>query len=149
MKRTRSYAASEERVLRAHVELSRAFMKLRAKESAWMAERGVTLPQFAILEALYHLGRLSVGEVTRLILSTPGNITVVIRNLESKGWIRVLASEKDRRIRMAEITPEGSALMASLFPDHIANLAAWYGAGLDEAELQTLSHLLRKVQKAQ
>ena len=149
MKRAKRYGDEADAVLRAHVELSRAFMKLRARESAWMAERGMTLPQFAILEALYHLGRLSVGEVTRLILSTPGNITVVIRNLESKGWIRVIASERDRRIRMAEITPEGSALMASLFPDHIANLTTWYGAGLDAAELQTLSGLLRKLQKAQ
>lgn len=149
MKRAQRYGDHNDIVLRTHIELSRAFNKLRAKETAWMAEKGLTMPQFAILEALYHLGTLRVGQITELILSTPGNITVVIKNLETKGWIRVYPSEEDRRIRMVELTESGHGAVASVFPGHIANLTAWYDAGLDREALETLSRLLRKLEKAQ
>ncbi|WP_345985576.1 MarR family transcriptional regulator [Sulfurimonas sp. HSL-1656] len=149
MKRTKPYGPREDAVLRTHIELSRAFNKLRAKETATIAEHGITMAQFAILEALYHLGTLRVGQITELVLSTPGNITVVIKNLESKGWIRVYPCKTDRRIRMVEITEAGSGLIASLFPDHVRNLTAWYGSALETEELSTLSRLLRKLEKAQ
>ncbi|UFS62575.1 MarR family winged helix-turn-helix transcriptional regulator [Sulfurimonas sp. HSL-3221] len=149
MKRTPQYGTLEDAVLRAHIELSRAFNKLRAKETATIADQGMTMAQFAILEALYHLGTLRIGQITELILSTPGNITVVIKNLESKGWIRVYPSETDRRIRMVEITETGQSLIAAHFPEHVRNLAAWYGAALETEELHTLSRLLRKLEKAQ
>ena len=149
MKRTKGYGPHEDAVLRTHIELSRAFNKLRAKETAWMARQGVTVAQFAILEALYHLGTLRVGQLTELILSTPGNMTVVIKNLEAKGWIRVYPAEEDRRIRMVELTETGKGLIAPIFPEHVGNLAKWYDAGLEAEELQTLSRLLRKLEKAQ
>lgn len=149
MKRVESYGLHEDIVLRTHIELSRAFNKLRAKETARMAERGLTMPQFAILEALYHLGTLRIGQITELILSTPGNITVVIKNLEAKRWIRVYPAEADRRIRMVALTDEGRETVASVFPGHVRNLSAWYDAGLREDELATLSRLLRKLEKAQ
>src|SRR3989338_5797386 len=115
MKRPKGYGIHEDKVLRSHIELSRTFLKIRAKETAWMEAQGLTLPQFAILEALYHLGNLNVGQITKLILSTPGNITVVVKNLASKKLIRVAPSEEDRRVKMLEITEEGSDLISPAF----------------------------------
>ncbi|AFV97842.1 MULTISPECIES: MarR family transcriptional regulator [unclassified Sulfuricurvum] len=149
MKRPKGYGIHEDKVLRSHIELSRTFLKIRAKETAWMEAQGLTLPQFAILEALYHLGNLNVGQITKLILSTPGNITVVVKNLASKKLIRVAPSEEDRRVKMLEITEEGSDLIASIFPTHVSNLSCWYDLGLNEEELEIVSKLLRKLEKAQ
>jgi MarR family 2-MHQ and catechol resistance regulon transcriptional repressor len=149
MKRPKSYGKHEDSVLRAHIELSRSLIKIRSKETAWLAERGLTLPQFAILESLFHLGRLNVGQITQLILSTPGNITVVVKNLHSKGLIKTITSEEDRRIKMLEITEEGTNIMQSIFPLHVENLTGWYDKALSEEEIQTLSGLLRKLEKAQ
>ena len=149
MKRVQSYGKHEDIVLRAHIELSRSLIKIRAKEIVWLAERDLTLPQFGILESLYHLGKLSVGQITKLTLSTPGNMTVIVKNLQSKGLIRILTSDEDRRIKMLEITNEGSEIIKSIFPAHVKNLTAWYDKALDEEELQTLSRLLRKLEKAQ
>lgn len=149
MKRVKSYGRHEDIVLRAHIELSRSLTKIRAKETAWLADRDLTLPQFGILESLYHLGKLSVGQITKLTLSTPGNITVVVKNLESKGLIKSISSDEDRRIKILEITEEGSRIMNSIFHEHVANLRNMYDAALNEEEIQSLSHLLRKLEKAQ
>lgn len=149
MKRAQSYGQHEDIVLRAHIELSRSLIKIRGKETAWLADRDLTLPQFAILESLYHLGKLNVGQITQLILSTPGNITVVVKNLQSKGLIRTLPSEEDRRIKILEITDEGAKIMKSIFHDHVENLTGWYDKALSEEEIQLLSRLLRKLEKAQ
>jgi len=144
-----SLGKHEDIVLRAHIELSRAFLKIRAKETAWLAEQGLTLTQFAILEALYHLGDLSVGEITKVILSTPGNMTVVIKNLHTKGLIEVFSSPKDKRIKMLRITSEGRAIIEAIFPDHVEHLVSLYDQALSENEIQMLSQLLRKLEKAQ
>ncbi|MDD5159291.1 MAG: MarR family transcriptional regulator [Sulfuricurvum sp.] len=149
MKRARSYGKHEDIVLRAHIELSRSLTKIRAKETSWLGDRDLTLPQFGILESLYHLGRLTVGQITTLTLSTPGNITVVIKNLQSKGLINAKPSEEDRRIKILEITEKGSSIIQSIFPSHVENLSGWYDKALSEDEIKTLSHLLRKLEKAQ
>lgn len=149
MKRAKSYGKHADIVLRAHIELSRSLTKIRTKETVWLANYDLTLPQFGILESLYHLGRLTVGQITTLTLSTPGNITVVIKNLQSKGLIRTIPSPEDRRIKILEITDEGSEIMKSIFQTHVDNLTGWYDKALDEEEIQTLSHLLRKLEKAQ
>lgn len=149
MKRAKSYGNHSDIVLRAHIELSRSLTKIRAKETVWLAKYDLTLPQFGILESLYHLGRLSVSQITTLTLSTPGNITVVIKNLQAKGLIQTLPSADDRRIKILAITEEGSALITSIFQTHVDNLTGWYDKALNEEEVQTLSHLLRKLEKAQ
>lgn len=149
MKRVQSYGKYEDIVLRAHIELSRSLIKIRSKETVWLAERDLTLPQFGILESLYHLGKLSVGQITKLTLSTPGNMTVIIKNLQTKGLIRILTAKEDRRIKILEITEKGSELIKSIFPAHVENLTGWYDKALNEEELQTLSRLLRKLEKAQ
>lgn len=149
MKRAKSYGKHADIVLRAHIELSRSLTKIRTKESVWLANYDLTLPQFGILESLYHLGRLTVGQITTLTLSTPGNITVVIKNLQFKGLIRTIPSPEDRRIKILQITDEGSEIMQSIFQTHVDNLTGWYDKALNEEEIQTLSHLLRKLEKAQ
>lgn len=149
MKRSKSYGQHKDIVLRSHIELSRAFTKIRAKEMSWIESNGLTLAQFGIMEALYHLGSLNIGQITKLILSTPGNITVVVKNLEAKQLITVTPSEADRRIKVLDLTAEGVKIIQAIFPTHVNNLEQWYDLGLNEEELQTLSTLLRKLEKAQ
>ena len=53
--------------------------------------------QFQVLEVLYHRGDLNIGAITKLTMSTPGNITVVVRNLKRDGLIDSIADSKDKR----------------------------------------------------
>ncbi|MFA6396599.1 MAG: MarR family transcriptional regulator [Sulfurimonas sp.] len=148
MKRVQSYGKHEDIVLRAHIELSRSLLKIRAKETVWLANHDLTLSQFGILESLYHLGNLSVGQITKLTLSTPGNSTVVVKNLQSKELISAVSSNEDRRIKMLEITSQGRKIMEAIFATHVQNLVGWYDKALSEEEIQVLSRLLRRLEKA-
>lgn len=47
-----------------------------------ITEYGLTVPQFGILEALFHLGPLSLGELADQLLVTGGNVTYVMDRLE-------------------------------------------------------------------
>ena len=149
MKRVKSYGQHEDIVLRTHIELSRSLSKISAKEITWLGKQDLTISQFGVLEALYHLGSLSIGKLTKLILSTPGNITVVVKNLHSKELIDVYPSHEDKRIKILEITSVGSEIIESIFPEHVQNLSSWYDKALNEEELQMLGILLRKLEKAQ
>lgn len=143
-----SYGARNDLAMFAWVRLFRSHQKIRTKETRWMEELGLTMQQFTLLELLYHRGSQSVGAATKLLLSTPGNMTVVVKNLEKKGLVTVTPDPVDRRTRKLEITPAGAALIGGLFPEHAGRLADCFSA-LDDDELRTLSALLRKLEKSQ
>ena len=63
------------------IGLSRVTNDLQRQVGVLCGQHDLTQTQFAILEALYSKGDLLVGEIQRLILSTPGNVPFVINNL--------------------------------------------------------------------
>lgn len=147
MKKKISYGKEADTALRSWIEISRAFTAIRRRENEYIESKGLTIHQFAVLEALYHLGPLTTGEITKLILSTPGNMTVVIKNLSAKGYIDVCAGEKDKRKRVLELTDDGEKLIAGIFPRHAENMAGYFGC-LSQDEQETLHGLMRKLAKA-
>ena len=81
------------------------FIKLtRAVDSLYsrLARRGtlgdLTLSQFGVLEALYHLGSMSQSEICSKLLKSGGNMTLVIDNLEKHGLVQRNQDVEDRRI---------------------------------------------------
>src|SRR5574339_115304 len=62
--------------------------------------------------------RLLVGEVGSRILLTSGSTTYVVDKLEQRGLVRRRPCESDRRALYVELTAEGEALIATIFPDH-------------------------------
>jgi MarR family 2-MHQ and catechol resistance regulon transcriptional repressor len=83
-----------------------------------VSEYGLTTPQFGILEALYHLGPLSLGELAEKLLVTGGNITYVMDRLEKDGLVERDRSGPDRRVVTARLTPKGEGLIREVFPGH-------------------------------
>ena len=76
--------------------------------------------QFAVLEALYHLGPMSLSDIAQKILTTGGNLTMVVGNLEKQGLAHRQKSPEDRRVLIVALTAKGKALMRKLFPEHAA-----------------------------
>jgi MarR family 2-MHQ and catechol resistance regulon transcriptional repressor len=114
--------------------------------SARVVERGLTIPQFGILEALYHLGPLSLGELAEKLLVTGGNVTYVMDRLEEQGLVFRQRSELDRRVIEARLTSEGEALVRTLFPEHAAYIRDLMGH-LEPGEMDRLRTLLKKLGK--
>lgn len=104
----------------------------------------LTISQFGILEALYHLGPMSQKDLATKILKSAGNITTVINNLERSGLVSRNTNATDKRLYSVKLTDKGNALIASLFPRH-AEIIAERFANLDEKEQITLGTLLKKL----
>ncbi len=128
--------------LKLWVVLSRAQVAIAGHAAAQVARHGLTLTEFAILEALFHKGPMLLGEVQRRILVSSGGITYLVDRLERKGLVERRECPEDRRARYAALTPAGETLIAQIFPEHARALEHAL-AGLDDADKETAARLLR------
>jgi len=116
----RAWSPARERALRLWIVLARCYSTFSREVACKVGEYGLTTPQFGILEALYHLGPLSLGELADKLLVTGGNVTYVMDRLEEQGLVFRERSPEDRRVVQAKLTEEGRALIAEVFPGHAA-----------------------------
>ncbi|MCW8837218.1 MAG: MarR family transcriptional regulator [Thiovulaceae bacterium] len=144
----KSYGSVADKSMSTWIQLIKTFKKILAKESAYIKSHDLTMNQFEVLEVLYHRGDLSVGAITKLTLGTPGNVTVVIKNLIRDGLITSIPDAKDKRTYIITITKKGIDIMDKLFPNHAKNFEDYFKV-LDKDETETLFTLLRKLHKSQ
>jgi MarR family transcriptional regulator, 2-MHQ and catechol-resistance regulon repressor len=109
-----------ERALSAYINLIRASDSIASKAAAQVEPSGITLGQFAVLEALHHLGPMCQHTLAKKLLRSGGNITLVVDNLEKRGWVRRERQKDDRRMVQIHMTPKGARLIAKIFPEHVA-----------------------------
>lgn len=130
--------------LDAFIKLMRATDSLNTRLAPVLEKHGITISQFGVLEALYHLGPLSLSELARKLLRSGGNLTLVARNLERDGFVRRVSDPNDRRICRLELTAKGKSLARKAFADHLKNLVHQMSA-LTSAEQQELGRLAKKL----
>jgi MarR family 2-MHQ and catechol resistance regulon transcriptional repressor len=128
--------------LKLWVVLSRAHASISAHAVAHAAEHGLSLTEFAILEALYHRGRMVLGEIQRRILVSSGGITFLVDRLAEKGLVVRQECQEDRRAKFVALTREGTRMIRDLFPSHARTLAQAM-RGLTGSEQEEAAHLLR------
>jgi len=104
----------------------------------------LTVSQFGILEALYHLGPLTQKELAAKILKSPGNITTIINNLEKNNLVKRKVNNKDKRYYAIHLTDKGMAIIERIFPIH-ADIILKRFSVLRETEQHTLGKLLKKL----
>ena len=106
----------------------------------------LTWSQFAVLEALYHLGPMTQGEVSAKVLKSGSNMTTVIDNLERDGLVRRERDADDRRVIHVHLTDEGSQKIEAVLPGHVAALVEEFSV-LSPKEQETLGELCKKLGK--
>jgi MarR family transcriptional regulator, 2-MHQ and catechol-resistance regulon repressor len=104
----------------------------------------LTVSQFGILEALFHLGPMSQKALAEKILKSPGNITTIINNLDKNGLVIRVISEVDKRYCTIQLTSKGENLIKKVFPLH-ADIIVQHMAVLNENEQLALGKLLKKL----
>lgn len=102
-----------------YISMSRVINTLRRENNKLILKHDLTLGQFAVMEALYSKGRLSTGEVMEKILSTSGNIPVIVKNLEKDGFITRKQDESDKRRFILDLTDKGKDLMDEIVPENL------------------------------
>lgn len=131
-----------EAALKLWVVLSRAHASISAHAAAHAADHGLSLTEFAILEVLYHRGRMVLGEIQRRILVSSGGITFLVDRLAEKGLVVRQECPEDRRAKYVALTREGTRMIREIFPSHARALTAAM-RGLTLAEQQEATRLLR------
>ena len=129
--------------LRVYVKLMRATNQATSKIHGHLRDDNLTISQFGVLEALYHLGSLTQSQLGKKILKSNANLTTVVDSLERKALVIRKRAEKDRRRVTVHLTKSGRELIAGVFPRH-AEVVAKEFAFLSDEEKDTFSHILRK-----
>jgi len=130
--------------LKLFIVLSRAHKAIHESTNQFFQKNGLNPTEFAVLELLFHKGRQPLQKIGNKILLASGSITYVIDKLEKRGFINRVSCPSDRRITFAEITTEGEAFMATLFPEHEKQLHEMMSA-LNPDEKDQAIILLKKL----
>ncbi len=130
--------------LNTFIVLSRASETLTSRLKLSLDEYGLSEGQFAVLDALYHLGSLSQKNLGRKLLKSGGNITMVIDNLEKSGYVLRKRSKEDRRFFIIELTNRGEKKIEETLPAQI-NLITDMINTLKKGEQKELQKLCKKL----
>jgi MarR family 2-MHQ and catechol resistance regulon transcriptional repressor len=143
---SKDWSPDDEQALRLWISLARCYATFSRAVACKVAEYDLTAPQFGVLEALFHLGPLSLGELAEKLLVTGGNVTYVMDRLESQGLVVRERSGNDRRVVRAHLTTKGRDTIAGVFPGHVEFVRGLVQS-LEHGERDQLRTLLKKLGK--
>ncbi len=137
---------TEVQALDTWIKLNRSVESLvsRINQSGTMG--GLTPTQFAVVEALYHLGPLPQCQLAARVFKSSGNMTLVVDNLEKLGLVSRQPDANDRRVSVVGLTALGKQTVSMIFPQHAAAVKQLF-AVLTQEEQRTLGDILRKLGK--
>ena len=137
---------AEMRTLDTFIKLTRCANSILSRLSERNTVGDLTPSQFAVLEALYHLGPMTQGEVSMKVLKSGSNMTTVIDNLERDGLVRRERDAKDRRVIHVHLTEAGTSKLEAVLPRHVTALVEEFSV-LSASEQETLGELCKKLGK--
>lgn len=141
---TMTISDNEKEALGLYTRLMRATTGVTEKMHAHLHYHRLTISQFGVLEAIYHLGPLCQKDLGEKILKTSGNITLVIDNLEKRGLVVRQKDPDDRRRFRISLTSGGIDLIENIFPEHSRTAADVFSV-LTPEEQEQLGGLLKKL----
>lgn len=134
----------EKEALNAYIKLQRAAESVLSRTTAHLMQYDLTTSQFAVLEALYHLGTLSQRDLAEKLLKSTGNMSTVLKTIERRGLITRERSIADNRYMDVCITASGRALLEQFLPQHVQGIVDEMSI-LSHEELAELSRICRKL----
>jgi DNA-binding MarR family transcriptional regulator len=143
----------ETRVSRDHHESLRLWLRLLAATNLvesrvrrLLQERfATTLPRFDLMAQLERAPQgLKMGELSRRLMVTGGNVTGVTDMLEREGLVARSADPLDRRAYRVRLTPAGRKVFRAMADEHERWIVEAF-AGLTRREINDLFVLLGKL----
>ena len=131
--------------IRAWFALVGGFTEVERHLRRVIARQGLNLPRFDILMLLSRQpGGVSMGNLARDLVVTKGNVTGVVKRLESDGLIERVVDKNDRRIQTVKLTERGR----EAFDDHYSVYAESVSGALGHLsaeELHQLTNIMAKI----
>jgi DNA-binding MarR family transcriptional regulator len=108
----------------------------------FVARFDTTLPRFDVMAALErHPEGISMGELSRSLLVSNGNVTALVRQLQSDGFTTVRPDPRDGRSSIVALTEQGRRHFAELAAAHRTWIKRMF-AGIPRADQKALYDLL-------
>lgn len=107
-----------------------------------------TLPRFDLMAQLEKApDGLTLGEISRRMMVSNGNVTGLVERLASEGLVERRASPSDRRAANVRLTSGGRAIFAEMARAHAEWLADMFG-GLTNDDIDGLMALLARTKRS-
>jgi DNA-binding MarR family transcriptional regulator len=104
-----------------------------------------TLPRFDLMAQLERVPRgLKMGELSRRMMVTGGNVTGITDLLEAEGLVERAADPADRRAWLVRLTSAGKRAFAAMAEEHERWIVESF-AGLTQREMSTMAALLARL----
>jgi MarR family 2-MHQ and catechol resistance regulon transcriptional repressor len=127
--------------------LWKTFRALATHAGRSLSRTGLGASDFRVLEVLLHKGPQPVNTIGPKVGLTPGSISVAIDRLVRKALVSREDCERDRRLRIVQLTSKGRALISKIFDKHAADMEE-AARTLSKEERATLIGLMKKLGKA-
>lgn len=128
-------------------ELAGAFQAFEAFSAQHIRTLDLTPAQFDIIATLGNTPGMPLNELGAKTLITKGTLTGVVDRLSAKQLVRRMASPSDRRSQIVQLTPQGEAMFARIFPEHITHLEPAF-TGFSRDELADIAAALGRMRAA-
>jgi MarR family transcriptional regulator, 2-MHQ and catechol-resistance regulon repressor len=87
-----------------------------------IADLGLCLSDFMVIEALLHKGPLTITAIQEKVLLATGSMTAAVDRVEKSGLIVRKLTPTDRRARLLELTPKGRRVAETAYRGHAKDL---------------------------
>ncbi len=138
------FMANDVSPARLWIVLARCHRAVSTRVERSVAELGLGLSDFMVLEALLHKGPLTISEIQGKVLLASGSMTAAVDRLEKKDLVVRKTTKEDRRARILELTPEGRRVIKAAFKEHTRDLEAAMSV-LDDSERKRLYEPLKRL----
>ncbi|MDP9089220.1 MAG: MarR family transcriptional regulator [Pseudomonadota bacterium] len=109
------------------------------------AQFKTTLPRFDLMSQLERAPEgLQMGELSRRMLVTGGNVTGIVDQLERSGLIIRTEDPADRRAYLVKLTKEGRRLFAQMAAEHASWIVKLF-SGIPKREQRALQESLSRL----
>ncbi|NOW47537.1 DNA-binding MarR family transcriptional regulator [Novosphingobium sp. SG751A] len=95
--------------------LRKATRTLDRLYDAALAPHGVTTTQFALMRNIERAGAIVLNQLATLLVMDRTSLYRTIRTIEEAGWVSI--ADGPGKARLAQITPEGQAMLRLAEPD--------------------------------
>jgi MarR family 2-MHQ and catechol resistance regulon transcriptional repressor len=126
------------------IVLARCHRAVSALAERSIADLGLCLSDFMVLEALLHKGPLTISDIQAKVLLASGSMTAAVDRLENRALVIRKTTAADRRARLLELTPEGRLMIQRAFREHAEDLERVMSV-LDTDEKEELYADLKKL----
>ena len=91
-------------------------------DKASIAQTGLGMSDFTIMEALLHKGPLPINRIGQKVLLTSGSMTAAVNRMETKGLVKRIQDPSDGRCFYVHLTKKGRKTITTAYVKHEKNL---------------------------